>query len=88
MAKEFIAEVAMKSGFNYYDVRISKAIETLYKQFVLVEPLSMPETKKNVVKINLKNGTFVIKGDSRELVDFDKNDFFKYQLPFDFNPEA
>lgn len=88
IAKEFIAEVAMKSGFNYYDVRISKVIEALYKQFVLVEPLSMPETKKNVVKINLKNGTFVIKGDSRELVDFDKNDFFKYQLPFDFNPEA
>lgn len=88
MAKEFIAEVAMKSGFNYYDVRISKAIEALYKQFVLVEPLSMPEPKKNVVKINLKNGTFVIKGDSRELVDFDKSDFFKYQLPFDFNPEA
>ncbi|MEY8593108.1 phage/plasmid primase, P4 family [Butyricimonas hominis] len=88
MAKEFIAEVAMKSGFNYYDVRISKAIEALYKQFILVEPLSMPETAKNTVKINLKNGTFVIKGDSRELVDFDKNDFFKYQLPFDFNPEA
>lgn len=40
------------------------------------------------MKINLKNGTFVISKDKQELRDFDKRDFFKYQLPFEYNPEA
>ena len=43
---------------------------------------------KMKVKINLQNGTFVISKEKKELRDFDKKDFFKYQLPFKYNPEA
>lgn len=88
IAKEFIAEAATKSGFNYYDSRIRKNMEALYSQFSSLEILFPPKYDKDVVKINLANGTFVIRKDSQELVSFSKEDFFKYQLPFNYDEKA
>lgn len=88
IAKEFIAEAATKGGFNYYDSRIRKNMEALYSQFSSLEILFPPKYDKDVVKINLANGTFVIRKDSQELVGFSKEDFFKYQLPFNFDEKA
>lgn len=89
LLKEFLAAVSTKTGFNYYSMRLNKNLEKLYNQFVSLCTLvpSLNE-KKDEVKINLKNGTFVISKDKRELRGFDKRDFFKYQLPFEYNPEA
>ena len=84
LLKEFLAVAANKAGFNYYDIRLSRNLERLYNQFVALCTL-VPDLneKKDEVKINLKNGTFVISKDKQELRDFDKRDFFKYQLPFE-----
>jgi len=89
LLKEFLAVAANKADFNYYDIRLSRNLERLYNQFVALCTL-VPDLneKKDEVKINLKNGTFVISKDKQELRDFDKRDFFKYQLTFEYNPEA
>lgn len=89
LLKEFLAVAANKAGFNYYDIRLSRNLEKLYNQFVALCTL-VPDLneKKDEVKINLKNGTFVISKDRQVSRDFDKRDFFKYQLPFEYNPEA
>lgn len=88
MAKELIAEVATKGGFNYYDTRVRKNMEALYNQFVSLETLFPPKDNKDAVKINLANGTFVIRKDSQQLMGFEKSDFFKYQLPFNYDETA
>ena len=89
LLKEFLAVAANKADFNYYDIRLSRNLERLYNQFVALCTL-VPDLneKKDEVKINLKNGTFVISKDRQVSRDFDKRDFFKYQLPFEYNPEA
>lgn len=89
LLKEFLAVAANKADFNYYDIRLSRNLERLYNQFVALCTL-VPDLneKKDEVKINLKNGTFVISKDKQELRDFDKRDFFKYQLPFEYNSKA
>lgn len=89
LLKEFLAVIATKAEFNYYYMRLNKNFEKIYNQFVSLSTLvpSLNE-KKDEVKINLKNGTFIIAKDKQELRDFDKRDFFKYQLPFEYNPKA
>ena len=89
LLREFLAEMATKTGENYYNMRLNKNIDKLYNQFVSLCTLApnLNENKEEV-KINLQNGTFVISKEKKELRDFDKKDFFKYQLPFKYNPEA
>lgn len=88
MAKEFIAEVATRSGFNYYDTRIKRFMEAIYNQFIALQTLSFQRENNDEVRINLRNGTFVVNKDSQELRDFEKDDFFKYQLPFEYDKNA
>ena len=87
LSREFIMEVGGNSGFGYYYTRKLKISDALYKQFVLLQSISSKH-EDNVVKINLLNGTFVIREDSRGLHSFDKSDFFKYQLSFDYDVDA
>jgi putative DNA primase/helicase len=48
-----------------------------------------PQPESDKVLINLQNGTLEIDGNGQhELRDFDSADFLKYQLPFDYNPQA
>ena len=47
-----------------------------------------PESNKDTVLINLKNGTFEISPQGRKLRPFDRSDFITYQLPFEYNPQA
>lgn len=61
--------------------------DELYKQFLSSSNLPTPEDKKNVL-INLLNGTFEITEHKQELREERKEDFIKYQLPFEFNPSA
>lgn len=89
LLREFLAEIATKTGENYYNMRLNKNIDKLYNQFVSLCTLAPNlNDNKEEVKINLQNGTFVISKEKKELRDFDKKDFFKYQLPFKYNPEA
>jgi len=71
-----------------YNARQYKTHEHLFKQFLVTGFKVMPESS-NKILINLKNGTFEIdehgKGTLRPM---DKADFLKYQLPFEYNPNA
>ncbi len=43
---------------------------------------------KDIVLVNLKNGTFEIAPENTRLRPFNRNDFITYQLPFDYDPSA
>jgi putative DNA primase/helicase len=89
MAKEVLILVAQNSGFNYYDVRGHKCVDGLYKEFCLPSHITTPKKDLNLVKVNFKNGRLTIeKGQPIFEPVFDPNDFFKYQLSFDFNTIA
>lgn len=89
LMKEFLNEVATKTGRNYYDMRVGKVTNKLYEQFVSLCTLAPDlNEKKGEVKINLQNGTYVFSDGKGILRDFDKRDFFKYQLPFKYDKNA
>lgn len=88
LVKEFLAEIATMSGFHYYYMRLTKNLNRLYEQFVNLATLPTYEVSESEVKINLQNGTFVVTKERQWLKDFDKSDFFKYQLPFEYNQES
>lgn len=62
--------------------------EQLFKQFIALAHLPKPEFAKDIVYINLKNGTFEITPHHTKLRPFNPQDFMTYQLGFDYNPEA
>ncbi|MBW9279505.1 phage/plasmid primase, P4 family [Bacteroides fragilis] len=89
-AKEIITLIAQNCGFNYYKVRLVKNITKLYRQFCASGYIPEPDKELGIVKINLKNGRLTIKNGKPkfEKNKFSSKDFFKYQLGFDFTPEA
>jgi len=86
--KEFLITCTIKTGFNPYQISTIDRVEALFKQFAYSSIIPTPEYDKDTIKINLKNGTFTIKGKEQLLVPFNSEDMFKYQLPFDYNPKA
>lgn len=86
--KIFLGESAEKMGVCEYDARHFHFREQLFKQFMAQAHLTKPEQQKDVVCINLKNGTFKITPISTDLKLFSRDDFITYQLPFEFNNEA
>lgn len=85
--KPFLADAAIKMGVPVLEAKYHQFKEELYKQFLSASNLPTPETKKNVL-INLLNGTFEITTDKQELREQRREDFIKYQLPFEYNPDA
>ena len=85
--KPFLADAAIKMGVPVLEAKYHQFREELYKQFLSASNLPTPETKKNVL-INLLNGTFEITSDKQELREQRRDDFIKYQLPFEHNPDA
>jgi len=86
--KEFLIMGAQRTGFNSYQIRTIDRIEALFKQFAYSSIIPTPEYDNNTVKINLKNGTFTIKGNEQRLELFDSEDMLKYKLQFDYDPKA
>jgi putative DNA primase/helicase len=84
----FLGKAAEKMGVDSYDARFYKFQESLFKQFLCSAHFPQPTRSKDVVLVNLANGTFVIKQESRQLKHFNRDDFLTYQLPFAFQPEA
>lgn len=85
--KPFLADAAMRMGVPVLEAKYHQFKDELYKQFLSASNLPTPETKKNVL-INLLNGTFEIADDKQELREQRREDFIKYQLPFEYNPDA
>ncbi|WP_108823585.1 hypothetical protein [Dysgonomonas sp. Marseille-P4361] len=89
LIKELLLNAALKTGLKEYSVKVIGQIESLLSQFRYSSAIPVVEYEKNLIKINLKNGTFVIKeNDEPRLEKFSSDDFFKYQLPFNYDTEA
>ncbi len=86
--QKFLGEAAEKLGVKKFDARYYQFREQLYKQFLSVAYLPIPENNKDKVLINLRNGTFEISSEGTKLRPFDHSDFITYQLPFEYDPKA
>lgn len=84
----FLGEIAEKMGVDHFKASDFRFRESLHKQFLALANLPKPETSKETVLINLKNGTFETTMQGTQLRPFDRNDFLTYQLPFEYNPKA
>lgn len=81
----FIAE---KSGVDSLVARNPGLIDKLYKQFCFSSFIPAVEEDINTVKINLKNGTYVVSPKYHGLRETDSLDMIKYQLPFYYDQKA
>jgi putative DNA primase/helicase len=86
--QKFLGEAAEKMGVAKYSARLYLFREQLFKQFLSTAYLPTPESNKDTVLINLKNGTFEISPKGTKLRPFDRSDFITYQLPFEYTPTA
>ena len=86
--KVFLGGAAEKMSVDKFYARYFNFREQLYKQFIALAHLPKPEQPKDVVFINLKNGTFEITPAGTRLKPFNSEDFITYQLPFEYNPSA
>ena len=84
----FFGEVAEKMGIDKFDARVLHFREQLYKQFLAVAHLPKPEPNKDVVLINLINGTFEVRSDRQFLRMPARKILFLYHLPCEFDPNA
>lgn len=86
--QKFLGEAAEKMGVAKFTARFYQFREQLYKQFLATAYLPTPRPNKDIVLINLKNGTFEISQQRTILRTFKSSDFLTYQLPFEYNPQA
>lgn len=84
----FLGLVSEKMGIDRYLARDYQFRNHLLKQFITLANLPHPEQPQNLILINLKNGTLEISMNGVHLRNFDREDFLKYQLPFEYNPYA
>ncbi|WP_291132615.1 DNA primase family protein [Flavobacterium sp. UBA7682] len=90
--KHFLAQVAIKCGIEELYAKNVLNNESLFFQFIFAASLHKNESAGSTIKINLEDGTFHVRGNNlgevSELKPHNKEDYFKYQLPFSYNPEA
>ncbi len=85
--KQFLGRAAYLMGLPEYHTKQADVAEKILKQFDYTGFQPQPESKK--ILINLQNGTLEIdENGQHKLRDFERSDFLKYQLPFEFNPQA
>jgi putative DNA primase/helicase len=86
--QQFLGDAAEQMGMPMYDARQYLIRDNLFKQFLSTGFQAMPENNDKIL-INLKNGTFEINDNGTgTLRPANKSDFLKYQLPFEYNPDA
>lgn len=86
--KKFLKDAALKVGIDPYIARHYKFSGELYEQFKDDSFSPDLERASDDIAINLKNGTLRITKDGTSLHAFAQQDFFTYQLQFDYNPSA
>jgi len=86
--KKFLGIAAYRMGILLHNAMQFMVKEHLFKQFMDTGFRLAPE-RNNEILINLKNGTLEIDKTGRiTLQPFNKEDFLKYMLPFEYNPTA
>ncbi len=87
--KTFLGRAAIKLGYySPADAMTHGFADAAYKQFIISSYLPVPEHNRNVVLINLQNGTYEITAEGGTLREHRKEDFLTYCLPFAHNPSA
>lgn len=87
--EEALCAMSIKSGMKYYTVRQPKNKKLLMD--TLASEATIPQVQHDLIKINLKNGTYVINPKERTLGKLEKHnpdDGFTYQLGFKYDPKA
>ena len=86
--KNFLGEAAEKMGVPKYKAMYFRFKNNLLEQFYASTYLEVPEKSYDTVMINLLNGTYEITSKGRGLRPFNRKDFIKYQLPFEYDEKA
>ncbi len=88
MLKTFLGEASRKLGVERILSRHFDFRNKLLNQFDAVASIHSSEHVDGKVLINLKNGTLEITEDGPILLNFNSDDFLKYQLQFRYDPYA
>jgi len=83
--KSFLSDVSIKLGTPVIDAKYHQFRKDLYKQFCATSFLKVLNNSKNI-QINLLNGTLEFTNSGFLLKDFKPDDFIKYQLNFEYDP--
>ena len=86
--KSLIGNVVIKMSINRFDGTHYKYKNELFNQFISVAYKVAPEIDKDIVKINLMNGTLEVNNGSHQLKEFNQKDFLTYKLTFQYNDQA
>jgi putative DNA primase/helicase len=82
--RAFLGECSLKMGVTSIESKYFRFRDNLYCQFLSSAYFDTPETTKDKVFINLKNGTFEVSENGQFLRDFNPDNFLRYQLPFTY----
>lgn len=89
LLRQFLGDAAERMGVDHFNAKFYGFKDKLQRQFDDDAAMEPPPRKMGVVKINLANGTFIVKPNRQELREvFDPADFMTYQLPFAYDPDA
>ena len=86
--QDFLGEAAEKMSVDPIQSKYFTFKEHLLNQFLSTANIPTPDQAFESTLVNLRNGTFEICESGTSLRGFHREDFLKYQLPFDYNPEA
>jgi putative DNA primase/helicase len=86
--KKFLGNVARLQGVNLTDAKYFLFNEKLLSQFHYASTLNNNKSNSKSIRINLQNGTLIIKGKERILRGFKASDFMTYVLSFKYDEKA
>lgn len=86
--KRFLMQAAERMGVDAITAQFHLFVDNLYKQFLTVAYLAKPTPSREVVRVNLRNGTFEIGTEQQGLRPPERADFLTHQLPFSYTPTA
>lgn len=86
--KRFLMQAAERMGVDAIKAQHHLFGEQLHRQFLVGAYLSPPAPSREVVRVNLQNGTFEVGTEQQVLRQPERADFLTHQLPFAYLPEA
>lgn len=89
LIKVFLGKASVRLGYySPAQAQTHNFIENAFKQFTQSAMIKKRDLKKEVVLINLLNGTLEISEGMSRLKEHDPKDFISYVLPFTYDPVA
>jgi putative DNA primase/helicase len=86
--KRFLMQAAERMGVEAIKAQHHLFGEQLHKQFLVGAYLAPPAPSREVVRVNLQNGTFEVGTERQLLRPPERADFITHQLPFAYLPDA